>query len=102
MQIALIGGLIYLAVQLVRRFRRRQEPAFAGAGAGDPLPRSTQDFTPAGSGAAPARSKLGLGTGAGLAGAGSSAYGQPVAIGPDNYAAFERALNEVQTAYGRV
>ena len=102
MQIALIGGLIYLAVQLVRRFRRRQEPAFAGAGAGDPLPRSTQDFTPAGSGAAPARSGLGLGTGAGLAGAGSSAYGQPVAIGPDDYAAFERALNEVQTAYGRV
>src|SRR3954468_24109526 len=100
-QVALIGGLVYLAVQLVRRFRRRQEPALAGAGAGDPLSRSTQDFAPASYGTAPAGSGLGLDTGGGLAGAGSSAHGQPVAIGPDDYAAFEGALNDVQTAYGR-
>ena len=97
-QVALIGGLIYLAVQLVRR---RREPALAGAGASEPIQRSTHDFAPASYGTAPASSGLGLDTGASLAAARSSAQAQPVPIGPDDYAAFERALQDIQTAYGR-
>jgi predicted lipid-binding transport protein (Tim44 family) len=97
-QIALIGGLIYLAVRLLRR---RREPALAEAGAGGPMQRSTQDYAPVGSGSAALNPGLGLGTGAGLAAASSGAQFQPVLIGPDDYAAFERALQDIQKAYGR-
>ena len=92
LQVALIGGLIWLAV---RFFRRRSEPTLAGAGANGPM----------------ARSALGGALGGGLAGgsAGSALGGfggqvpvlQPVEIVKEDYAAFERLLGEVQTAYGR-
>jgi predicted lipid-binding transport protein (Tim44 family) len=95
-QVALIGGLIYLAVRL---FRRRREPALAGAGG--PMQRSSQDFSQAGPGTAATNSGLGLRAGAGLAAAGSRVDAQPASIGPDDYAAFERALQDIQTAYGR-
>src|SRR5215210_4589944 len=88
-QVALIGGLIYLAVRL---FRRRREPALAGAGG--PMQRSSQDFSQAGPGTAATNSGLGLGAGAGLAAAGSRVDAQPVSIGPDDYVAFERALQD--------
>jgi predicted lipid-binding transport protein (Tim44 family) len=97
-QIALIGGLIYLAVRL---FRRRREPALAEAGAGGPMQRSTQDFSQNGSGTAAPSASLGLGAGAGLSASGQGAYTQPITIGPDDYAAFERALQNIQVAYGR-
>jgi predicted lipid-binding transport protein (Tim44 family) len=97
-QIALIGGLIYLAVRL---FRCRREPALAEAGAGGPMQRSTQDFSQNGSGTAAPSASLGLGAGAGLSASGQGAYTQPITIGPDDYAAFERALQNIQVAYGR-
>lgn len=82
MQVALIGGLIWLAM---RFFRRRSEPAMAGAGA-----------------APYARSALGGAMPGAASGGGSSrpAAG-PVEIGQNDYQAFERALHDIQTAYGR-
>ena len=77
-QVALIGGLIWLAL---RFFRRRSEPAFAGAGA--PYGRSA------------------LAGGLPASGGGAAAPGGAVAIGPADYAGFERALVDIQSAYGR-
>ncbi|WP_375457711.1 Tim44 domain-containing protein [uncultured Enterovirga sp.] len=84
MQVALIGGLIWLAL---RFFRRRSEPALAGAGA--PYARQT--------------------LGGGLPGSGGGPTGparpattpQPIEIDPQDYKAFERALSEIQISYGR-
>ena len=86
LQIALIAGLIFLAV---RFFRRRSEPQAATAGG--------PSF----------RSPLGGATGGGMpgfgggGGAGSAPVRQPVEIGPDDYRAFERSLSDVQLSYGR-
>ena len=99
LQVALIGGLIYLAL---RFFRRRSEPQPAYAGASGDQRSALGGMAPAG----------GLGGGAlgGLAGLGGGAPASPsvrrergdeVGIGPDDYAAFEKALRDVQTAYGR-
>jgi len=95
LQVALIGGLIWLAV---RFFRSRQQaqarPAYAGASApgNGPLNR---DRAP---GAA-----SGPGYGSGPAGAGprSRRGGDEIGIGPADYESFERLLREIQTAYGR-
>jgi predicted lipid-binding transport protein (Tim44 family) len=87
LQVGLIVGLAYLAL---RWFRRRQEPAFAGP-AGGPS----------------ARSALGGMFAGGGTGAGPQPQAQPqgraeaVAIGPDDYSAFEETLGAVQSAYGR-
>jgi predicted lipid-binding transport protein (Tim44 family) len=59
------------------------------------------DYTPAGSGTASTNSGPGLSAGTGLAAAGSGAQAQSVSVGPDDYAAFERALQDIQMAYGR-
>jgi predicted lipid-binding transport protein (Tim44 family) len=86
-QVALIGGLIWLAL---RFFRGRGQPAYAGG------PR------PASAGAGPdvyARNALG-GLG-GLGGGARPGTREAVEIGPSDYAAFERALVEIQNAYGR-
>lgn len=80
-QVALIGGLIWLALRL---FRRRSEPQLAGAGA----PLGRQAYQPQ---AAPAMAGLG---------GGAAAAAKPVEFelqGAD-YGAFERLLSEVQTA----
>lgn len=81
MQVALIGGLIWLAL---RFFRRRSEPAMAGAGA----PYSRQAL----GGEAP------MGSGGG---AGRPVAPQRIEIAPQDFQAFERALTEVQISYGR-
>jgi len=91
LQIALIGGLIWLAV---RFFQRRNQPAMANAGAGGPLNR---ERGPAGYGQP--------GGGYGGAGGGPRATTTPkgvdgVGIGPADYEAFEKLLREIQTAYG--
>jgi predicted lipid-binding transport protein (Tim44 family) len=84
LQVALIGGLIWLGLRLLRR---RHEPAYAGAGA--PYARSA------------------LGDGDRPNGGGGAARPRPaersdtIGIGPADYAAFEHALSEVQAAYGR-
>ena len=101
LQIALVAFLISLAVKW---FRRRQEPAYAG------MPRSAAGPSPRPGGA------LGGGLGA-LGGALGTAMGgsrpqanaaqrpagpsDELGIGEQDYAAFERSLNEVQSAYSR-
>jgi predicted lipid-binding transport protein (Tim44 family) len=100
LQVGLIVGLVMLAL---RFFRRRSEPALAGAG-----PNLRQGMGPSGLG--------GLGGGLGGAGQGGTSPGgmarpgvaQPaptrsdtLGIGADDYAAFERILGELQTSYGR-
>lgn len=80
-QVALIGGLIWLALRL---FRRRSEPQLAGAGA--PLGREAYQPQPA----APAMG----------GGSAAAAVAKPVEFelqGAD-YGTFERLLAEVQTA----
>jgi predicted lipid-binding transport protein (Tim44 family) len=100
LQVALIGGLIYLAVRFFRR-RSGPQPAFAGAGAGGGYERSALGGVgPTG----PVAGGIG-----GLGGGMGAASAQPIrreradeaGIGPQEYAAFEKTLNDVQTAYGR-
>jgi predicted lipid-binding transport protein (Tim44 family) len=86
LQVALIGGLIWLAL---RFFRRRSEPALAGAGT------SHQRSALGGAGFG------GMGGGLGGGGAARAAPPAPVEIGQADYEAFERALHEIQLAYGR-
>jgi predicted lipid-binding transport protein (Tim44 family) len=92
LQVGLIVGLIWLAV---RFFRRRSEPALAAAG---PAGHARSGLGP--------QMPIGGGTGS-VPPQGAPAYGRPgqrsddIGIGPEDYAAFERLLVEVQTAYGR-
>jgi predicted lipid-binding transport protein (Tim44 family) len=84
-QVALIGGLIWLALRFFRG--RGFGPAFAGGPAAGPSPEPGSY----------ARSALG-----GLGGGSSGApVRDQIGIGPADYAAFERALVEIQNAYGR-
>ena len=82
LQLALIGWLISLALRFFRG--RSGHPAFAGAGPGVFARSAYQGPTsgPFGPGSQPAN-------------------GQPITIGPQDYAAFERSLLEIQNAYGR-
>lgn len=91
LQVALLGGLAYLAV---RWFRNRQQPAFAGApsarsalgGSGGPLPGGSAGYSGGGASS-------------------SSPRGAPqqdgIGIGPSDYKEFESTLTEVQLAFGR-
>ncbi len=82
LQIALIGGLIWLAL---RFFRRRSEPQLAGAGA--PLGREAYQPQPA--------ARMGaMGSGA----AAASAKPVEFELAGGDYGAFERLLTDVQTA----
>ena len=93
-QLALIGGLVYLAISF---FRRRQQPAVAGPQMGAPMQRSPQgDRAAAPGGVSPLRSGLTMG-----GGSAGRPHIEEAAIGPDDLAAFERALEEVQMAHGR-
>ena len=91
MQVALVGGLVWLAL---RFFRRRQEPAMAGAGGGGTYGRSALGGMP--SGGMPSG---GMPSGGGAAA--SPVRAAPVTIGPSDYEAFERSLVGAQDAYGR-
>jgi len=100
-QVALIAGLVVLAVRFFRG--RRQTPALAGVGRMD---------RPAATGAPVQRSALGGlggvsagGTAAGL-GAASAApvrreRADEIGISPDDYGAFEKTLQDVMDAYSR-
>lgn len=83
-QVALIGGLIWLAL---RFFRRRSEPQLAGAGA--PLGREAYRPQPA--------ARMGA---MGAMGGGTAAPAKPVEfeLAGADYGAFERLLSDVQTA----
>jgi predicted lipid-binding transport protein (Tim44 family) len=95
-QVALIGGLIYLAVRFLRR---RQQPALAGAPAGAPMQHSTLGgMVSPGGGTASGGMRAAAMAGAAAA---SQPRGQDIVIGPDDYASFEQALGDIQMAYGR-
>jgi predicted lipid-binding transport protein (Tim44 family) len=80
LQIALIGGIIYLAVLFFRSRRAQPALATAAAGAGQAPPNANYRD---------AASALGGGAGSALT------------INPDDFDSFERLLGEIQTAYGR-
>lgn len=89
LQVGLIVGLIWLAV---RFFRRRQgQPAMAGNTSYD---RSNLN----GSGGVGNGAMGGMGIGGGQP---QPVQTKAIPIQPDDYQAFERTLNEIQTAYGR-
>lgn len=80
MQLALIGGLVWLALRLIRG---RQQPAYAGPGGGyQRSPLATLGESPPRPSGAPASPAA------------------PLAISKADYDAFERALVDVQNAYG--
>ena len=86
LQIALIGGAIWLAL---RFFRRRSEPQMAAAG-GAPLPR--EPYQPQAQANQAARM--------GMMGGGSSApQTQPIELSGDDFNSFERLLTEVNETY---
>lgn len=96
MQIALIGGLVYLAVRFLRR---RQQPTLAGAPAGGPMQRSTLGgMVPPSGGAASGGMRAASAAGSASA---SQTRTQEITVGPKDYAAFEQALGDIQMAYGR-
>ncbi|WP_158046695.1 Tim44 domain-containing protein [Skermanella pratensis] len=99
LQVALIGGLIWLAI---RFFRSRNQPAYAGAGNSGGRGPSGQG--PLNRNAAPggyARTGAGLGGGAARATAKTPKGVDGIGIGPADYEAFERLLRDIQTGYGR-
>ena len=86
-------GLIVLVVAFaIRWFRSRQQPAYAGP-AGGPHARSPLSGMMGGLGGGAATSAQ--------AAAQAPGRTEDVAIGPDDYATFEEALNRIQAAYGR-
>jgi predicted lipid-binding transport protein (Tim44 family) len=92
LQIALIGGLIVLALRFFRR--RQQQPALAPSGLS---PRS-------GYGERPVPPLSGMAHGGGLPGGARPQPAQaeaPVQVAPQDFDAFERILHEVQDAYNR-
>ncbi|KPF62394.1 hypothetical protein IP69_20630 [Bosea sp. AAP35] len=89
LQIALIGGAIWLAM---RFFRRRSEPQLAGAGA--PMPREMDRPQPAG------MNTMGrMGAMAGMGGATAAPQTTPIELSGEDFGHFERLLSEVNTAY---
>ena len=89
-------GLVVLVVMMALRFfRRRNEPAGAGA----PYARSSLDDQPGASG--PMGGAQG-GPASGMFGGGQRPpQTRPVQIGPADYQAFERLLGDIQDAYSR-
>lgn len=93
LQVALVGGLIYFAI---RFFRRRSQPALA-TGPMDMERQGAPDAT-----AQPGvmnRTAQGPMGGMGGMAAGSGPAAAPVAIGPDDYQAFEQVLQSIQGAW---
>uniref|UniRef100_A0A9E7ZVX2 TIM44-like domain-containing protein n=1 Tax=Bosea sp. NBC_00436 TaxID=2969620 RepID=A0A9E7ZVX2_9HYPH len=86
LQLALIAGIVMLAI---RFFRRRSEPQLAGAGA----PYARQGYDALQPQATAARMG-GFGGGAAAA-----VQPQPIELGGDDFNAFERLLGEINTAY---
>lgn len=89
LQIALIGGVVYLVMRLIRA---RREPAMAASQ--NPLARMP--------GAQPAdamQRQMGA-----MAGAGAATHApalQPLQLSGDDFNAFEKLLGDIQTAYGK-
>ncbi|HEV7261252.1 MAG TPA: TIM44-like domain-containing protein [Bosea sp. (in: a-proteobacteria)] len=88
LQIALIGGAIWLAL---RFFRRRSEPQLAGAGA--PLPREAYQPQP--------NARMGAmgAMGGGVGRPAAVPQTTPIELVGEDFNAFERLLGEINTAY---
>jgi predicted lipid-binding transport protein (Tim44 family) len=89
LQIALIGGAIWLAL---RFFRRRSEPQLAGAGA--PMPREMDRPQPGAVGTMARMGAMG-----GMGGATAAPQTTPIELSGEDFNEFERLLSEVNTAY---
>lgn len=87
LQLALIAGIVMLAI---RFFRRRSEPQLAGAGA--PYARQGYDAPQP----QPAATRMG-GFGGGAAAA--AVQPQPIELAGEDFNSFERLLGEINTAY---
>lgn len=86
LQIALIGGLVFLVIGFLRRRSAAQEPAMASANGPQVLNRDMNQP---------------MGGGTGNAGGFGAVAGRPIQIEADDYSAFERLLGDVQAAYSR-
>lgn len=99
LQLALIGGIAYLAVRWWKSRNGAAQAAFAGAGAGAGGPMGGNPMTPNQAPNSMARTGL-MGGMLGGAGAASSATAtQPLEIVAADYDAFESLLINVQSAY---
>jgi predicted lipid-binding transport protein (Tim44 family) len=99
-------GLVVLLVSFAMKwFRRRQEPAYAGAGQG--YARSSMGGSVPPAGGRPMTGGLGGALGGALGGLSQAqrprrpGVRDEIGIGEQDYAAFERTLVEVQDAYSR-
>lgn len=99
LQLALIGGIAYLAVRWWKSRNGAPQAAFAGAGAGAPM--GGNPMTPNQAPNSMARTGLmgGMLGGAGAGAASASAATQPLEIVAADYDAFESLLINVQSAY---
>lgn len=88
LQIALIGGLVWLVVGFLRRRSAGQQPALAGV-PGGAMARQAH-------GGAPDHGLRG-----GSAGGAATAAGAAVSLAPTDFEAFERTLKEVNAAWSR-
>jgi predicted lipid-binding transport protein (Tim44 family) len=89
LQVALVGGVIWLVVGF---FRRRNQPRYAGAGAGGASPYATRT----------AQNPMESGNRAWTGGGGSVQQASgPIEIEQADYQAFEKLLTNIQAAYGR-
>ena len=103
MQVALIGGLVWLAI---RFFRRRQEPAMAAAAPGVSLDRLNNVSQPqmAREAMTPqniAPHAMGAAAGAAAGVAATQAGSDTVGLTGEDFGVFERLLSEVSTAYSQ-
>lgn len=92
LQIALIGGAIWLAL---RFFRRRSEPQLAGAGA----PMSRETYQPQPDARMGAMAGGAVGGGMGRPAAAAAPQTTPIQLSGEDFGAFERLLGEINTAY---
>lgn len=92
LQIALIGGAIWLAL---RFFRRRSEPQLAGAGA----PMSRETYQPQPDARMGAMAGGAVGGGMGRPAASAAPQTTPIQLSGEDFGAFERLLGEINTAY---
>lgn len=101
LQLALIGGIAYLAVRWWKSRNGAPQAAFAGAGAGAGGPMGGNPMTPNQAPNSMARNGLmgGMLGGAGAGAASASTATQPLEIVAADYDAFESLLINVQSAY---
>lgn len=97
LQLALIGGIVYFGVRWWKSRNGAPQAAFAGAGAGGAMGGNPPSPTPAPDSMARTGLMGGMLGGAGAASAASAT--QQLAIGEDDYNAFEALLVNVQAAY---